>query len=68
MLEISEIMPDKSSVNIDLGQLDFDENTIDVVDENHNHFISPQKPPVNGHQYRERRRTFRQTSTTAAKH
>ena len=29
MLEISEIMPDKSSTNIDLGQLDFDENTID---------------------------------------
>ena len=29
MLEISDIMPDKSSVNIDLGQLDFDENTLD---------------------------------------
>lgn len=29
MLEISDIMPDKSTVNIDLGQLDFDENTLD---------------------------------------
>ena len=44
MLEISEIMPDKSSVNIDLGQLDFDENTIDGADENHNHFASPEQP------------------------
>ena len=29
MLEISDIMPDKSTVNIDLGQLDFDENILD---------------------------------------
>ena len=63
MLEISEIMPDKSSDdNVDLGQLDFDENTIDGEHQNLH-----SQPQMQIPQYQERRRTFRLPQTDVKK-
>lgn len=53
MLEISEIMPDKSDDNVDLGQLDFDENTIEEE------FPGTKSQQLIQVQTQERRHTFR---------